>query len=506
MGNIFIQVIMADIENLEEEYAKLVEEKQLELIWHPERREEYKISFSVDNVVRSFYFFRNDPPMSVFYEFTYFYLYMYLIEMKSDWMKYAVKAAICLRQMPVAVRETYLCWYHKGIMEAYGSGKKAEIHRRQYFLYASGEISLSSLDDMIVEVKQSIDGYLAFCIEILSYTVKCADILGEDEFYVWTRDQYELVERTLKEAINLYGELNRCPIPFRSCLYYFQGIYYKKTRRYVLAEQALQRGVELLSKIEISADRNIRIAQNKIKDILKVIQYSNVKGVKVDKIDEIHQLLITDLPLLEPKYIACIELFFHNSIEIDEENECEENEIVAGEFERDGYTFDELYDMAEKGDADAQTVIATCYLSGDGVVQNFRLAFEWMQMAARQGQVQAQCLVGEMYYEGMGTEQDQEKAFEWWMKAAIQGEADAQNYIGWVYDVGLGVESDYTEAFKWFVMAAEQGLAMAQANVGEYYELGKGVPKDLEQAVVWYRKAAELECEEAVEALKRLGR
>ncbi|MCR2005651.1 SEL1-like repeat protein [Bacteroides acidifaciens] len=55
-------------------------------------------------------------------------------------------------------------------------------------------------------------------------------------------------------------------------------------------------------------------------------------------------------------------------------------------------------------------------------------------------------------------------------------------------------------------MAAEQGLAMAQANVGEYYELGKGVPKDLEQAVVWYRKAAELECEEAVEALKRLGR
>ena len=31
---------MADIENLEEEYAKLVEEKQIELIWHPERREE----------------------------------------------------------------------------------------------------------------------------------------------------------------------------------------------------------------------------------------------------------------------------------------------------------------------------------------------------------------------------------------------------------------------------------------------------------------------------------
>ena len=67
--------------------------------------------------------------------------------------------------------------------------------------------------------------------------------------------------------------------------------------------------------------------------------------------------------------------------------------------------------MAEKGDADAQTVIATCYLSGDGVAQNFRLAFEWMQMAARQGQVQAQCLVGEMYYKGIGTEQDQEKAF-----------------------------------------------------------------------------------------------
>jgi Sel1 repeat protein len=92
------------------------------------------------------------------------------------------------------------------------------------------------------------------------------------------------------------------------------------------------------------------------------------------------------------------------------------------------------------------------------------------------------------------------------LKAAERGDAEAQNHIGWVYDVGLGMESDYTEAFKWFVMAAEQGLAIAQANVGEYYEFGKGVPKDLEQAVVWYQKAAELECEAAVEALKRLGR
>lgn len=57
---------MADIENLEEEYAKLVEEKQLELIWHPERREEYKISFSVDNVVRSFYFLEMILPCQFF--------------------------------------------------------------------------------------------------------------------------------------------------------------------------------------------------------------------------------------------------------------------------------------------------------------------------------------------------------------------------------------------------------------------------------------------------------
>ena len=497
---------MVDIENLEEEYAKLVEEKQIELIWHPERREEYKISFSVGNVVRSFCFYRNDPPMSVFHECTYFYLYMYLVEMKSDWKKYAIKAVLCLRQMPVAIRQTHLCWYHKRIMEAYGSGRKAEIHRKQYILYASEEATLS-LDEVMGECKQSTDMYLAFCIEILSYIVKCTDILGKDDFYAWTRDQYELVEKILKEAINLYGELNRCPIPLRSCLYYFQGIYYKKTRRYTLAERSLQKSFHLLSNIEVLAVKNIRIARNRIEDLLKIIQHLDNKEVEANKIDEIHQLLTIGLSPLEQTFIDCIEAFFHNySIDIDKENECEDNETVIRESEKDRYAFDELYDMAEEGDANAQTAVAVCYMSGDGVVQNFRLAFEWMQIAARQGQGQAQYLVGGMYHEGLGTEQDQEKAFEWCMKAAMLGNAEAQNYIGWVYDVGLGVESDYTEVFKWFVMAAEQGLAMAQANVGEYYEFGKGVPKDLEQAVVWYQKAAELKCEEAVGALKRLGR
>lgn len=37
------------------------------------------------------------------------------------------------------------------------------------------------------------------------------------------------------------------------------------------------------------------------------------------------------------------------------------------------------------GDAEAQTTLATCYLSGDGVPKNMDEAIKWLQRAAKQG-------------------------------------------------------------------------------------------------------------------------
>ena len=57
------------LEHLEEEFANLLEEKQLELIRYPAKREKYAISFrtDVEDGIHSFFFYRYDP-MSTFYE------------------------------------------------------------------------------------------------------------------------------------------------------------------------------------------------------------------------------------------------------------------------------------------------------------------------------------------------------------------------------------------------------------------------------------------------------
>lgn len=102
-----------------------------------------------------------------------------------------------------------------------------------------------------------------------------------------------------------------------------------------------------------------------------------------------------------------------------------------------------------------------CYILGEYVVSNFRLAFECAQIAAKQRQAGVQFLIGCMYNEGLDMAQDSEKTFEWFMKLAIQGNAEAQNHVGYMYDNGFGVKLDYEEAFKWFVMAAKQGVAIA---------------------------------------------
>lgn len=124
------------LEHLEEEFANLLEEKQLELIRYPAKREKYAISFrtDVEDGIHSFFFYRYDP-MSTFYESAYFYLYMYLIGVGSTWKTYAVKAVMCLRKIPVDMRSTYLYYYHKTVADAYGVGKKAEMHRRQAIMW-----------------------------------------------------------------------------------------------------------------------------------------------------------------------------------------------------------------------------------------------------------------------------------------------------------------------------------------------------------------------------------
>ena len=143
------------------------------------------------------------------------------------------------------------------------------------------------------------------------------------------------------------------------------------------------------------------------------------------------------------------------------------------------------------GYIDAQDNLASLYLKGVIVPQDYAQAASWFRKAADEGDAAAQDGLGLLYNGGLGVPQDHVQAASWYRKAAEQGYADAQYNLGVMYKYGQGVPQDYAQAVSWYRKAAEQGDADAQFNLGNMYNNGQGVPQDYAQAVSWYRKAAE---------------
>ena len=81
-------------------------------------------------------------------------------------------------------------------------------------------------------------------------------------------------------------------------------------------------------------------------------------------------------------------------------------------------TKDNILELANEGDAFAQTNAAWGYREGYGTAVDAFDAVKWVQKAAEQGLARAQYDLGRMYRNGTGVEQSDEKAVEWVLKAA----------------------------------------------------------------------------------------
>jgi TPR repeat protein len=157
-----------------------------------------------------------------------------------------------------------------------------------------------------------------------------------------------------------------------------------------------------------------------------------------------------------------------------------------------GIAFEEIKTKAEKGDANAQLLIADCYSVGRGVPLDQSEAVKWYRKAAEQGNAVAQCTIGEIYSGGLcGLTIDNKEAVKWYRLAAEQGIAEAQFNLSSCYRNGQGVDTNEIESAKWLRKAAEQNLKEAQFNLGASYEFGIIVPQDWQEAAKWYRKAAD---------------
>lgn len=157
----------------------------------------------------------------------------------------------------------------------------------------------------------------------------------------------------------------------------------------------------------------------------------------------------------------------------------------------DKLPLDQLRNMAKGGNMHAQNELGLAYVFGTKTGQtNLVLAREWFERAAEQGLPAAQCNLASLYLGGRGVPQDFDKAIDWYRKAAEQGFVQAQFALGWIYGTGRTGELNYKEAVKWYSMAAQGGDREAQMHLGLLHLKGENLAPDYVQAYKWLNLAA----------------
>jgi len=93
-------------------------------------------------------------------------------------------------------------------------------------------------------------------------------------------------------------------------------------------------------------------------------------------------------------------------------------------------TWSSKIEAAQQGDAEAQYNLGLCYLTGNGVSQDYVEAIQWITKAAEQGYASAEFMLGLHYANGDGVRKSAAEAAKWYTKAAEQGDVDAQFSLG----------------------------------------------------------------------------
>ena len=129
--------------------------------------------------------------------------------------------------------------------------------------------------------------------------------------------------------------------------------------------------------------------------------------------------------------------------------------------------------------ASAYMQLAKIYLhGGNGVEKDEAEAVQLFPMAAAQGNAEAQILLASCYLSGTGVEKDEAEAIVWFRRAAKQ---DGDGLL----------DSYYAEIAKQHLKAVEDSDSEAQCRLALAYKIGLVCVKNEVEAVKWYRKAAE---------------
>lgn len=116
-------------------------------------------------------------------------------------------------------------------------------------------------------------------------------------------------------------------------------------------------------------------------------------------------------------------------------------------------SIEDLLLRAEAGNAAAMSAIGGRYYDGDGVVQDYRRAAEWLLKAESAGDVLAAFVLANMYAEGKGVEQNGAEALRR-LRGLATRNSGAIHSIGLIYFNGAGVAQNAILAYLHFRIAA----------------------------------------------------
>lgn len=154
--------------------------------------------------------------------------------------------------------------------------------------------------------------------------------------------------------------------------------------------------------------------------------------------------------------------------------------------------------MADSGNVDAQTLLASIYKDGVGVPQDASAAAALYQKAAEQGNAVAALFLASLYLGESNHERDIKQYWIWLQKAAELGLPQAQVAVGNIFLDGLIDECDrliqnrdFNKAAEWYEKAARKESPEGQEKLAQMLEDGYGFMKDKDTAFRWYKAAAE---------------
>ncbi|WNC67397.1 tetratricopeptide repeat protein [Thalassotalea nanhaiensis] len=146
--------------------------------------------------------------------------------------------------------------------------------------------------------------------------------------------------------------------------------------------------------------------------------------------------------------------------------------------------FKTILKFAHNGNPSAQVLVATAYLTGDGLEQNSELSAKWLRRAVRQGSTKATWMLSNLYKDGIGVEQDTIKA-ENLLSRAVKREYGPALFQTAMQTFDMSSDSNKKE-IELLERAKSVGYKPAIYLLAKMYETGTAIEKDSYKSAVLY--------------------